>query len=128
MYICGKDGNWKRWTSDSTDEQSDSQSGGNKCNSGKYMCLNQVFVRIGQYVKYYTQTYMFLLATRQVFLEEDSYSTGVPGPSFQFLVASELLIYFCDFVCIIWLFMFFVVFVCFPFLVFVPGLHSFKFR
>ena len=54
---------------------------------------------------------------------------GAPVPCFQFLVESELLIYFCYFVCIILCyFMFFVVCVCFPCVDFVPGLHYFDFR
>ena len=49
-----------------------------------------------------------------------------PGPCFQFIVESELLIYFCCFVQIILFFMFFVVCGC-PCQVFVPELHSFVF-
>ena len=48
----------------------------------------------------------FLWTNRQVFLEkqqraEDACLTGAPGPCSQFLVKSELIIYFCYFVCII---------------------------
>ena len=58
---------------------------------------------------------------------EDAYPNSAPGPCSQFLVESELLIYFCYFVHVILVFfiMFFVVCVCFLCLVFVPGLIFF---
>ena len=59
---------------------------------------------------------------------EDIYCTGAPGPSSQILVESELLIYFCYFVCIILVILCSFVCVCFPCLVFVPGFHSFDYR
>ena len=46
------------------------------------------------------------MKTRRVFLgkAEEVYPTGEPGPCSQVLVESALLIYFCYFVCFIWLF------------------------
>ena len=55
---------------------------------------------------------------------ENAYPTGAPDPCSHFLVESDLLICFYYFVCMI----FFVVYVSFPCLVFVPGSHSFVCR
>ena len=45
-----------------------------------------------------SSTLEFLWATERVFLEKQR---SAPGPCFQILVESELLVYFCYFVCII---------------------------
>ena len=57
------------------------------------------------------------------------YPTGAPGPCSHFLIGvrvAHLLLLLCT--CDINTFMFFVVYVCFPSLVFVPGLHPFDYR
>ena len=62
---------------------------------------------------------------------EDAYPTGAPGPCSQFWAESKLLIYFCYLVCnilFIGYFMFFVMCICFPCLIFVPRLHPFNFH
>ena len=59
---------------------------------------------------------------------DDAYPTGAPGPCSKFLVESELLICFCYFVCMsLVTLLFFFVYVYYPCLVFIPGLHSFDY-
>ena len=55
---------------------------------------------------------------------EDAYRTGAPGPCSQFLVRVAHLLCMYNFS----YFLIFVVYACFPCLVFVPGLHSFGCR
>ena len=58
---------------------------------------------------------------------EDAYPTGAPDPCSQFLVEPQLLICFCYFVCMILVTLCCLLCICFPCLVFVPGLHSFDY-
>ena len=58
---------------------------------------------------------------------EDAYPTGAAGPCSLFLVDSDLIIYFCNFVCIILVILCSLLYLS-VFYVIVPGLHSFNFH